>query len=212
LGYIDDNQLPPVVLINQARAIRMERLEGTLEPYLTFPEQPKFYPDRFKEAYQAAMVSLFEGGDPAQIEKSLRNLQTSPGLLCRGTASCDEYYYVLGLAAELAGNPSGATEAYLRLWRDYGLSPFTTMARLKLMGISATQTPSPFTPTIAIATTTLASTTPTFTATPGTALVATPTATRTVTPQGTPYPEATTPVATEPYPEATTPVATNPYP
>ena len=43
--------------------------------------------------------------------------------------SCDEYYYLLGLAAELAKNPKDAIDAYLNLWRNYTRSRFTTMAR-----------------------------------------------------------------------------------
>jgi hypothetical protein len=147
LSYYDEKLLPPVVLINNARAIRMERLAGTLEPYLTYPELPQFYPDRFKEGYQPAMKALLSGGEPQEIQKTLRDLQTFPGLLCRGTWSCDEYYYILGLAAELAGDRPAAIEAYVQLWRDYSRSPFTTMARLKLVGVPPTATPIPPSPT-----------------------------------------------------------------
>ena len=211
-SYYDEERLPPVVLINNARAIRMERLEGTREPYLTYPELPKFYPDRFKEAYQAAMTALFNEEDAAQVYKTLRGLQTTPGLLCRGTATCDEYYYVLGLAAELAGDPTAASQAYVQLWRDYGLSPYTTMARLKLIGISATQTPSPFTPTPLAATATLATGTITGVATPTGPATLTPTATQTLSSaQATSTPTATSTAGT-PYPPKPTYVTNTPYP
>jgi hypothetical protein len=175
----------------------MQRLPDSLEPYLTYPELPKFYPDRFKEAYQAAMQALLKGGDATEIYKTLGGLQDYPGLLCRSTWSCDEYYYVLGLSAELAGNRTAAIEAYVQLWRDYSRSPFTTMARLKLVGVPPTATPVPPTPTPQPATATLAGT-PTSTIPAGTSPATTPTLPATVpSGEGSPYPLPTQPT---PYP------------
>ncbi len=203
LSYLDQESIPPVVLFHDSKAFRLHRLVGTLEPYLTFQELPKFYRDRFKEPLKIAIQDLFNGEDPATIQKTLLDLEVYPGLLCRGTWSCDEYYYMLGLASELAGDQKQAINTYVQLWSDYSKSPFTSMARLKLsgraIGPAATQspTPQPFatgTPT------------PTITGTPPTR-TATPTATRTATP-GTPYPIDTT--SPEPYP-LDTPVSTTGY-
>jgi hypothetical protein len=122
------------------------------------------------------------------VQKSLLNLQISPGLLCRGTWTCDEYLYMLGLASEIAENQAVAVDAYLSLWQDYSKSPFTTMARLKLAGavIAPPSTPTPtLTPLIAI-TTTPQGTMPTATQTPPIRTI-TPTATLT-TVSGEPYP------------------------
>ncbi len=197
-SYYDQKQLPPVVLINNIQAVRMQRIPDTLEPYLTYFELPKFYPDRFKEAYKAAMQALLDGGEPGEIYKILRDLEKFPGLLCRSTWSCDEYYYILGLSAELAGDRPNAISTFVQLWRDYSRSPFTTMARLKLAGVPATQTPAPPTPTSPTSTPTpVGALTPTSTLT-GTPPPSTPTPTS-PSGQGTPYPEPSQ-IINPPYP------------
>ena len=209
LAYYDEDLLPPVVLINNSRAIRMERVPGTLEPYLTYPELPKFYPDRFKDGLKIAIRDLFAGVEPAQVKKALLGLQKAPGLLCRGTWTCDEYYYMLGLSSELAGDRTGAIDAYVRVWTDYSKSPFTTMARLKLIGVVHAASPTP-----TITSTQAASVTPsgtTLTPTETTPVSGTPPAI-TLTPTITPSPLEETP-----YPGPTeffeeTPTVPNPYP
>lgn len=170
ITYYDDSTLPPVVLIHGVQAFQVNRLPDTLEPYLTNVELPKTFPDRFKDALEAQLEALFAGENPANVTKTLLSLQEYPGLICRGTWSCDRYYYILGLSAELAGEKSTASSAYLRLWLDYSRSPYTTMARLKLVSAFATPTPTiSLTPTSTIAqasTPTVSGTPPTSTTTP----------------------------------------------
>lgn len=179
LSYFDPNAIPPLVLLNQRQAFRVLRSPSDRRPYLESVELPRYFPDKFKEALHKLEDELFQGAEPAQIHRSLLELQQFPGLLCRATWSCDRYYYLLGLSAELSGDQNAAVAAYYRLWMDYSKSPFTTMARLKLRQLS---TPT-FTPT----------STPTATPSPTFAPI-TPTATS-VVPQ--------TPVATPTFGPAT---------
>jgi len=170
ITYYDESKLPPVVLIHGVQAFQVNRLPESREPYLAYVELPKTFPDRFKDALETQVEALFTGENLANVTNALLNLQEFPGLLCRGTWSCDRYYYILGLSAELAGNKSTAIEAYLRLWLDYSRSPYTTMARLKLISAFATPTPAiTLTPTGTIVLTftpTVSGTPPTSTTTP----------------------------------------------
>ncbi|PWH20155.1 MAG: hypothetical protein DDG59_00975 [Anaerolineae bacterium] len=149
-SYYDPLAIPPVVLLNQQQAFRVLRSPSDRKPYIEAVELPRYFPDRFKDAVGKFETELFQGVAPEQIYRNLLDLQKTPSLLCRATWSCDRYYYLLGLAAELSGDQNAAIAAYYRLWMDYRKSPFTTMARLKLRSLS---TPT-FTPT------------PTFTQTP----------------------------------------------
>jgi hypothetical protein len=135
LTYYQEGQVPPIVLIDNSMPFSIQRLPDSPDPYLTRPTLPNTYPNRFQEGLDAAKLALFSGTDPAKVRDDLLALQKSPGLLCRGTWSCDEYYYLLGLAAELAKDQPTTVGAYLQLWRDYSRSPFTTIARLKLRGV-----------------------------------------------------------------------------
>ncbi len=199
-NYIE-GETPPIVLVDSSSPFQVRRLPQSREPYLTRPSLPQVYPNRFQEGVKAARVALFAREEPSLVLKQLQELQKFPGLLCRASWSCDEYEYLLGLASELAKQPRIAIEAYLRLWRNYSRSPYTTMARLKLAGIQILPSATP--------TTTLAgTTTPTITGTPPTA-----TATLAATPTGvSPTPTATvTSAPPTPYPMPN-PTATYPYP
>jgi hypothetical protein len=201
LELYDPEAVPPVVIVDGMLAFTLQRLPGDQQPYLTWPELPQFYPNRFNQAVQQAMDDLFSGKDPADVQAALIQLQVSPGLLCEALWSCDQYFYILGLASELAGDQETAIDAYLRLWWDYSKSPYTSLARLKLEGaaVQPSATPSPTgaptyatppSPTVsgtpATQTPTVTCTPPTETPTPGTPGV-TPTETLTPTPP-TPYP------------------------
>jgi hypothetical protein len=196
LAYYDPEQAPPpVVLVDGTIAFTIQRQPDTLQPILAFPELPKEYPNRFREALQAATGALFSGEDPQVVRDELLALKETPGLLCRGTWSCDPYYYLIGLASELSRDEQGAIDAYLRLWWDYSRSPYTTIARLKLKGgavlPSATPTPTITGTGIVTLTQTVTGTPPT--ATPSPTGSQTPgigqTLTVTITPtSGTPYP------------------------
>lgn len=204
----DGLTLQPAVLIDSTYALTMRRAPDTQEPYLVSVPLRKEYPNKFFIPLQAAQNALLAGQSPKEIQKKLLGLQDYPGLLCRANWSCDLYYYLLGLASELAGDKKSAIEAYHRLWLDYSKSPYTSMARLKLVGIAPqvtatfSPTPSPIVtiPITPTATGTPPSATPTVTGTP-------PTSTPTVsgTPQTTISPTATvTPTATvEEYPNLT---------
>jgi hypothetical protein len=200
VSYYDEEEYPPTTLIDDSIAIRVERTPGKLNPHLVRPVLPQLYPDRFQDAVDAARIALLSGADPEKVYRDLLAIQKSPGLLCRAFWRCDEYYYLLGLAAELGKHPKEAIDAYLTLWRDYTRSPFTTMARLKLVWTGVTPTPTVTkTPT----------TTPIVTLTPGT-----PSPTTFGTPAVT-TPTPTQPLGTGPAPTATLTPQTpdpNPYP
>ena len=209
LAYFDEEEEPPVVVMDGQQAFLIKRVPGNRQPYLTPFDLPQGFPNRFREALEKASEALLSGGDPVEIRKELKDLQDYPGLLCRANWSCDPYYYMLGLASELAGDERGAVTAYLRLWWDYSKSPYTIMARFKLKPLilpspTPTQTR---TPTVTLTPTGTQAASPTSAGTPATPTrtppgFITPTRTRTV--------QATTPVGPYPGPEATTPVG--PYP
>ncbi|HSF83964.1 MAG TPA: hypothetical protein VLA49_22235 [Anaerolineales bacterium] len=189
ITYYDESSLPPVVLISDIQAFQVNRLPDSLEPYLTPVELPKFYPDRFKEGLEAQIEALFSGENQASVAQALHSLEENPGLLCRGTWSCDRYYYTLGLSAELAKDRSTAIKTYLQLWWDYSRSPYSTMARLKLVSkyVPPTGTPSPTQTGTPVLTAT-----PTVSGTPPTSTI-TPTITNTTTgyPGPSPFPTST---------------------
>jgi hypothetical protein len=208
ISYYEPKQTPPVVLLDSSIAFSLKRIPESLQPYLTFPELPKEYPNRFREGLQAASDALFSGEKPASVQKMLLDLQDYPGLLCSPTWSCDPYYYLLGLSSELAGDKNTAIDNYLYLWWNYSKSPYTTMARLKLRSISVESTATPtLTPTPTEAT-------PTPTGSPGIP-TATPTTTPTLNPNASETPTPTeTPSTAYPYPNPSPPptFTYNPYP
>ena len=192
LVYLDEDTQPPIVLVDQKLAIKLDRDPDTRTPFLKFPVLTQEYSDPFIQAMNDARDALFSGEDPEQVVKTLLALQDYPGLRCETNWTCDPYYYYLGLAYELADNDRMAIENYLFLWWNYSKSPFTTMARLKLEG---TITPTPPSPT-AIVTPTLATPSPSLQFSP----------TPTLTPAY-PYPSPTIP--TFPF---QTPTIPYPYP
>lgn len=181
----NEDEVPPVTMLNGAKAFQMKRLPGTLLPYLVFPKLPQFWPNRFEDGLEAALADLFNGASPEDIQERLLNLQTNPGLLCKPFWSCDRYFYGLALASELAGDEQTAIEYLLNLWFDYSRSPYTTMARLRLKGPAFIPSA---TPTITL--TPIVTSTPTVTGTPPTA-TPTPDPNATITPSPTPLPSAT---------------------
>jgi hypothetical protein len=183
----------PVVFVDSTIPISMHRVPNSQEPYIEYVPLREEWPNRFEEGFIKAEDTLFAGGDPKKVREELVALQKWPGLLCKTSWTCDRYYYMLGLASELAGYERNAVDAYLTLWREYSKSPFTTMARLKLAGIGIpapavpthTYTPSgTFIPIPTTPTPTGATPTPTPTGTPPTPTltVTTPSPTPTETP------------------------------
>lgn len=176
-----DIHLQPAIFIDGETAFHIARMPGTGIPYLEPVALRHEYPDRYLAGLQLIENSLFDGDPPKQVQKDLRTLATYPGLLCVNTWSCDSYYYLLGLASELAGDVRSAVEAYHRLWMDYSRSPYTVIARLKLKG-SALMTSTPtLTATATITLTPTPTLSPTLTVT-GTPPTSTPTPTHTFTP------------------------------
>lgn len=215
-AYIDEQDiyLQPAIFLDDHIAFSIKRMPVTAFPYLVPVAFRQEYPNKFLAGLQRIEESLFLGESPKQVQKDLLTLATNPGLLCVNTWSCDSYYYLLGLASELAGDNRAAVEAYHRLWSDYSKSPFTTIARLKLLGgVLMTSTPTlTVTPTMTLTPTPTLSPTPTVTGTP-------PTATPTVTATHTPDPNVTqtstatpTHTLTPTYTASPTPETPYPYP
>ncbi len=201
--FYDQETRPPIVLIDGQVPFQVGRLDNTLEPFLLWPLLPQFYPDHFKDALDDIVDRLFDGENPATIRRELMDLEHNPGLLCTPTWTCDLYLYILGLVDELLGVKINAIETYLRLWWDYSISPYTTMARLKLEGVGI-----PPTPTITPTRTATTSPYPTSTAL-GTQATYTPISTSTYTaPTLTPMITATN---NEPYPGSTIYPTITPY-
>lgn len=199
LQFLNTEDKPPIVWIDEGIFAVFGRDSDIGQPYLRRVTPAQEYPNRFKLALEQARRALLNGEDANKVLKMLTDIQSYPGLLCKPTFTCDEYYYLLGLANELLGNERPAVEAYLTLWRDYSRSPFTTLARLKLARTNEPATPTP-TSTLTPAPTSLTpqvTPTPTFTLVPGTT-ARPPTATPTVVSTG-------VPTATEPgyYPPPT---------
>jgi hypothetical protein len=172
---IEEDPENVIVRLEGNRQFTMKRQPETLHPIISWLPPAELMPNRFIRELTQAETALLSGEDAGEIQKKLIYLADFPGLLCLGTWSCDRYNYFLGLASELAGDSKQAVAAYLTLWRDYLRSPFTTMARLKLVGeASALVTPLP------------PSATPTITLAPGEQLTPQPTTTPS---QPYPYPE-----------------------
>ncbi len=208
-AYLDeqDIHLQPAIFMENKFAFHMDRMPENDAPYLVPVALRQEYPNRFLAGLQKIESALFKNEPPKQIQKDLFNLASNPGLLCVNTWSCDAYYYLLGLASELAGDPRAAIEAYHRLWSDYSKSPYTTIARLKLEGEvlltatpTATLTPTPTispTPTV---TGTPPTATPSETITQTPAMSITPSPTTSVTPAHTPIVSPSPTAGISPYP------------
>ncbi len=76
-------------------------------------------------------TNLLAGSDPGLAIADLTRMQADLLAGCYAEL-CAEYYYVLSLAHELAGNDAEAVSSYLTLWSTYPDSGFTIMARAKL--------------------------------------------------------------------------------
>lgn len=209
LIYYNPEEYPNVVFLYGTMAIRIERSSFNQHPYVTYPDLPNEYPNRFKEGVDTSLQSLFSGGDITSIRDKLLALKKYPGLICVNTWSCDHYYYLLGLTSEMLHDKNSAIENYHRLWLDYSKSPYTIMARLKLkdIGIHTTYTPTPTT-SPGISQTPSGSPSPSGSVTPGT-----PTPSPSITLSGTIFTTTPTTYATTAYPIDTQVYATyDPYP
>lgn len=187
LQFFDKEATPPIIWIDSGTFITFGRDSDTREPYIQRVSPKLEFPDRFAEALDQARQALFNGEDLNTVLKMLTDIEQSLGLLCKANWSCDEYYYLLGLVNELLGNERSAIEAYLRLWWDYSRSPFTTLARLKLLGTIIPPSPTPTATLTPLPTGFFTPGTPT--ASPGITRTLTPTLPGGVIPTATPTPE-----------------------
>lgn len=183
IPYVE-GETPPVLILEGRTAFQIDREPGSLIPYIRYPKLPQFYPNRYEEALEPVIDDLFQGADPAGIYKRLVSIEDNPGLLCVATWTCDRYYYVRGLSAELAGLENLAIEDFLKVWWDHSKSPYTSMVRLRVKGPAILPSLTPLPTGTATAT---VPATPTVTGTPPTATVS---LTPTVSPTN-PYPSPT---------------------
>lgn len=188
ISFLQPDDDPPVVLVEPQLTFVLDRHTSTQEPFIRFTRPVVvFSVHRTEQALEEIQRALLSGEDPEQMRSKLIGIEGSAYFTCNYFL-CPQYYYLLGLANELAGNERPAVDAYLELWRQYPLSPYATLARLKLSGIAVQPAPSPSPmPTFTI--------TPTSTQTgtlPTPADTLTPTVTLTVDPlTGTPMPTQT---------------------
>lgn len=180
--YFEPITSPPIVQFERHKGFILHRLvdgePGT--PYLEHVET-RFVPntDTIK-GLNTAIEALFGGKDPTTIVRDLGYLQDMPNFNCR--EQCDRFLYTLALALELSEQPGTAIDTYIQLWWEHLRSPFTIMAREKMIQLRLlrTETATP-------------SKTPTITHTPTTTNTSDPnaTATQTATATNTSDPNAT---------------------
>jgi hypothetical protein len=143
----DPEEVPPVVQFERGSGFIMERDPQTGEVAIHFVDVEYSRPTFIRDELNSLAQALFFSVDPSWVLAELLEIQSSPRFAgdCVAFGICARLYYTLGLAYELTGNQLSAIDWYLITWREYPLSPYTLMARLKLELIPATPT---FTPTI----------------------------------------------------------------
>ena len=152
LSYVETNNPIPYLSVSspglpvfqlaprQGYRLLQHELSGT--PYLTSEAVEPGLTTYTRDALFAAEASLFAGVSPNQIRRDLELVLSSGRFNCQTHAVCDRFYYLLGLAYELNGQPRSAIDTYLKLWWENRTSPLTTVARLKLLLITSIK-PSP---------------------------------------------------------------------
>jgi hypothetical protein len=170
-----------IVWLGSQQSFSLERVPGSLTKTVNLHPPSYFYADLTNQIVEDGLMALLSGADPGPPREELVDLAGSDRFACLNSQDCARFYFALGLANELAGDELGAVEAYLKVWRDFSTSPFTTLIRLRL-AVKPGYTPPPtptYTPTL----------TPTITRTPTITPTPSNTPTSTVTP--TPDPNAT---------------------
>lgn len=210
---IDDNQPRPyyyqpqgeypIVQFEAKQGFIMHRLPESQQVFLEHLTTQAARPTYIRDEIHRIAQRLLDGVDPAQILKELNALQADKRFRadCLAYYVCGKFMYTLGLTYELLGQSEQAVNTYLYLWRDFPTSPYTVMARMKMIfkppPPTATNTPTAtrtITPTHDPNST--ATMTPTVTDTPDPFATPsetpseseTPTRTPTRTPEGYPYP------------------------
>jgi hypothetical protein len=183
----------PVIQFELQSGFVFKRLPGTQEAYIQWVDVEYARPTIIRDGFIQSLNSLFNGSDLVTVQKSLLELINSPRFIgdCIAFKICDQFHYILGLVYDLLGEQGNAIDQYLWVWRNYGQSPYATMARLKLNYFplpTYTRTPIPTGTTVPTHTPTPTTQTPTMTNSP----------TRTLTPTYTLTPTSTfTPTQTE---------------
>ena len=191
---------PPVIQFELQKGFIFRRLMDTHEAYIEWVDVEYARPTVILDGYTQALNALMDGADPKLIQDTLLELMSSPRFIgdCIAFNICDQFHYTLGFVYNLNGEVGNAIDQYLWVWRNYGKSPYTQLARLKLdyfplptytntpvLSKTPTRTRTPSSATI----TPTSTITPTFTITP----TVTPTLTATITPTET---ETGTPTST----------------
>ncbi len=179
----------PVLEFELQQGFIFNRLPESLEAYIQWVDVEYARPTMILDGYNQALNELMSGTDPSLVLTSLLELYNSPRFKgdCIAFNICDQFHYTLALTYDLLGQQGNAIDQYLWVWRNYGTSPYATMARLKLDYFPLpTYTRSPI---------------PTGTTAPTRTPTLSPTMTATFTPSMTPTPSAT---ATSTYTETAT--------
>ena len=143
--YHDPDEIPPVVQLERGRGFIFVRAPFTGEAAIQFVDVEYSRPTFIRDELNSITQALFLGVDPAWALTELLETHSSPRFAgdCVAFGICARFFYTLGLAYELTGNQLSAIDWYLTTWREYPLSPYTLMARLKLELIPATPTMTP---------------------------------------------------------------------
>ncbi len=143
----DPEEDPLVVQFERGEGFILERDPKTGEAAIRFVDVEYSRPTFIRDELNSVTQALFFGVDPAWVLGQLLEIRSSPRFAgdCVAFGICARFYYTLGLAYSLNGDQLSAIDWYLTTWREYPLSPYTLMSRLKIELIPATPT---FTPTI----------------------------------------------------------------
>ena len=196
----------PVIQFELRKGFVFKRFPDTRAAYIQWVDVEYSRPAIIRDGYIQALNDLMAGGDPAAIRDTLLELYDSPRFKgdCIAFNICDQFHYTLGLTYDLIGEGGNAIDQYLWVWRNYGNSSYSLMARVKLNYFplpTYTRTPIPSRTSIPTRT---ASPTPTPTNTHTPTITNTPAIT--VTPTETETPTSTiTPTSTETNTPAITP-------
>jgi hypothetical protein len=178
----------PVIQFELHKGFIFKRLPISGKAYIQWVDVEYTRPTIIMDGYEGALNALFDGAPPMTVRNKLIELFNSPRFTgdCIAFNICDQFHYTLALANDLIGEQGNAIDEYLWVWRNYGQSPYATMARLKLDYFplpTYTRTPIP-------TRTTAPTSTPTLTRTP-TPTTQTPTTTNSPTSTQTPTETAT---------------------
>ena len=143
-------QTPPVFQIEAQKGFQLKRVPESGEPYIVPAEVAAPITTYTRDALQEAQQALLSGADPASVRDELLDVLNSGRFNCLNHRICDRFYYTLGLAYELAGDVREAIETYIKLWWENSRSPYTKIARMKVL--LNTPTPSPTRPAAVLTT------------------------------------------------------------